>query len=144
MKKILLNQWIAAAGIVALGFGCQSKKSENPSQNSNTESQCEQSCSDDSEDAEEPDDDMSALPQVQTEEKVSVEPVQTQELAPVQKQEESVSSPSLTESSAPESVSVNTSQEFIPELNLETLAKMFSIETENSVQEETVSQEEVK
>lgn len=141
MKKISLNQCLLAAGIFAVSFGCESKKNVNVQ--SEQDSQCEEQYEnqDENQDAEDESDDeeMSSVPQIQVEEKVSMEPAEQTEVVPARQAEEEVSSPSLTESTVVEPVSVNTVDEveFISEIDLEALAKMFSIEPEELPQTES-------
>jgi hypothetical protein len=128
MKKVSLNRWLLAASVVALSFSCQSKKmTDKPG------TQCEEpedhgygttSHPADEEDEEE----MSSLSQEQNEEKAAVDPAQNVETISVQQVEppESTAAPAPSEPLSIQSAPV----EFIPELDLETLAKMFSIEAE--------------
>jgi hypothetical protein len=139
MKKVVLNQWLLGLSVVAVSFGCQSKKSMDSKPES--DSQCEESYGE-TEDADESDDDeMSSASPSQTEEKVSMEPSHTTEVTPAEKQEEPASAPSLTEFTAPEQVSVNSTSEFdfVPEIDLEALAKMFYIDSEALSDTESVS-----
>ena len=135
MKKVALNQWLLGLSVVAVSFGCQSKKNMESKQES--DSQCEESYS---EREEESDEDMSNVAPAETEEKVLMEPVHTTEAVPVEKQEEPASSP-LTESAAPEQLSINSMSEleFIPEIDLEALAKMFYIDSETLSETDSVS-----
>jgi hypothetical protein len=127
MKKNSLNQWLLAASVLTLSVSCQKKSMDTKA---GSESQCEQQ-EDDSEDADETDmDQMSSIPVREVEEKASVEPIQKTEVVPVPQQEETTPSSSLTEavSSAQLPLQAIPELEFIPEVDLEALAKMFSIE----------------
>lgn len=139
MKKVALNQWLLGLSVVAVSFGCQSKKSMDSKPE--PESQCEESYGD-TEDTEESDEDeMSSVSPSQSEEKTSMEPSQTTEVFSEEKQEEPASAPSLTESAAPEQLSLNSTPEFdfVPEIDLEALAKMFYIDSEAFADAESVS-----
>jgi hypothetical protein len=123
MKKVSLKQWLLVAGALSLGASCQSQSTDSSKGDTQCKEkkECHEGCQEMDDDGE---DELSEMLPAQTEEKASVDPAQQKEATP-EKQEQATPAPSLTEAEAPFSQDPG----LAPEVSLETLANIFSMET---------------